>query len=236
MKKERNHIDGILLVDKPADWTSFDVVNCIRRRFNLDKTGHCGTLDPFATGLLVILLGKATKLQDALMARQKRYTGTMMLGVRTDSQDLTGQPVSQCDVPFLTLQSLQSMANAFLGDIMQIPPMHSAIKVDGRPLYKLARRGQEVDRQPRPVHISRFDITACNLPLADFTVECSKGTYIRTLAADLGEKAGCGAHLTALRRISSGSHDVADAYQLDQVRSWDLEALRTHLQPLPTAS
>ncbi len=225
----RNKIDGILLVDKPVDWTSFDVVNCIRRHFNLDKTGHCGTLDPFATGLLVILLGKATKLQDALMAKEKCYTGTMMLGVRTDSQDLTGEVTSRNDVPSFAEGELQSIANSFLGDIMQIPPMHSAIKVDGKPLYKLAHKGKEIERAPRPVHITRFDLTSLRMPEIDFLVECSKGTYIRTLASDFGDKAGCGAHLTALRRISSGSHNVADAYTIDVIRSWDLEQLQAHL-------
>ncbi len=228
--REYNQADGVLLVDKPADWTSFDVVNFVRRHFNLKKTGHCGTLDPFATGLLIVLCGKATRLQDALMGQDKVYTGTMRLGVRTDSQDLTGQVVQTTDVPAFTQEALQEAANRFVGEIEQLPPMHSAIKIDGKPLYKLARQGKEVERQPRPVRIDAFQLTALRLPDVDFLVRCSKGTYIRTLAADLGDALGTGAHLTALRRQASGNHDVKDAASLDVIRTWDIAALREHLQ------
>lgn len=231
MKKERNHINGVLLVDKPSDWTSFDVVNCIRRHFNLDKTGHCGTLDPFATGLLVILLGRATKWQDRLMAQDKEYTGTMKLGVCTDSQDLTGQTVSVSPLPELAPPQWQRAADAFLGDSLQIPPMHSAVKLNGQPLYKLAHKGREIERPPRPVHISTFSLTAFRLPEIDFSVRCSKGTYIRTLAADFGMKIGCGAHLTALRRTASGRHSIRDAFTLETIRTWTTDDLQAHLHP-----
>lgn len=231
-QREYNHVDGILLVDKPADWSSFDVVNCVRRTFNLKKVGHCGTLDPFATGLLVLLLGKATRLQDSLMAESKVYTGTLKLGVETDSQDLTGTVVSEKEVPELDAAKLQEYADGFLGDIIQIPPMHSAIKINGQPLYKLARKGREVERQGRPVTIARFAITACRFPEVDFEVHCSKGTYIRTLGADLGSRIGCGAHLTALRREASGDHYVKDGYDIESIRKWSLEELTARITPL----
>ncbi|MGN0867716.1 MAG: tRNA pseudouridine(55) synthase TruB [Oligosphaeraceae bacterium] len=233
-RKNANHVDGILLVDKPADWTSFDVVNLIRRQFHLDKTGHCGTLDPFATGLLVVLLGKATRLQDSLMAREKTYSGTLRLGEETETEDLTGETVRTLPLPpDLTLEALQRQADTFLGDILQRPPMHSAIKIHGQPLYKLARKGQEVERPPRPVHIRSFQLRNLRGADVDFLVECSKGTYIRTLGADLGRKTGCGGHLRALRRLRSGDHKVEDAFPVDLIRTWDLEALQAHREPLP---
>lgn len=231
-KREYNHIDGVLLVDKPSDWTSFDVVNLVRRHFQLDKTGHCGTLDPFATGLLVILLGKATRLQDQLMAKDKCYTGTIHLGVETTTEDLTGEVASEKEVPALTLEELQKTADTFLGDIEQLPPMHSAIKINGQPLYKLARKGQKVERKPRPVRIDKFQLLNPRQPDVDFIVECSKGTYIRTLGADFGRKIGCGAHLIALRRERSGDHVVDGAPTVDEIKSWDLEALKAHIIPL----
>lgn len=229
-KRPRNHVDGVLLVDKPADWTSFDVVNCVRRHFDLDKVGHCGTLDPFATGLLVILLGKATRLQDALMAKDKVYTGTLKLGVETDTEDLTGNIIAEAPLPAeITEAQLQAIADSFLGDGEQIPPMHSAIKIDGKPLYKLAHKGETIERKPRPVRIDKFQLTAFRLPEADFEVHCSKGTYIRTLGADFGRRVGCGAHLTALRRQASGSHRVDQALALETLRGWTLEQLSTYL-------
>ena len=227
-----NHLDGILLVDKPAEWTSFDVVNFVRRRFSLDKTGHCGTLDPFATGLLVILLGKVTRLQDSLMAQSKIYTGTIRLGEETASGDLTSEVTAQHEVPAFSLEQLQQAADTFLGDIQQVPPMHSAIKVNGQPHYKLARKGREIERPARPVHIDRFALSNLHLPEVDFEVHCSKGTYIRTLGVDLGAKLGCGAHLTALRRIASGDHHVENAVTLEQLKTWELPDLAEHLERL----
>ncbi len=233
-KRPTNHLDGILLVDKPTEWTSFDVVNSVRRTFQLDKVGHCGTLDPFATGLLVLLLGKATRLQDRLMAADKRYTGTLRLGVETDSEDLTGAVIAEHAVPTATEAELQAAADGFLGEGEQVPPMHSAIKVDGRPLYKLAHRGLAIERKARPVRIDAFRLTAFRLPEIDFEVRCSKGTYIRTLAADFGRRLGCGAHLRALRREASGDHLVKDAVALETLRGWTLAELAAHLEPMPT--
>ena len=231
-RKAQNHLDGILLVDKPAGWTSFDVVNFVRKRFLLDKTGHCGTLDPFATGLLVILLGKATRLQDSLMAQSKIYTGTIRLGAETDTGDLTGTLTASHEVPAYSLDELQKAADSFLGDILQVPPMHSAIKINGQPLYKLARKGKEVERPARPVRIERFALSNLCLPEVDFEVHCSKGTYIRTLGVDFGTRLGCGAHLTALRRVASGNHSVANAATMEQLKTWELAELAARLEPM----
>jgi len=228
----KNCLDGLLLVDKPVDWTSHDVVNCIRRRFDLYKTGHCGTLDPFATGLLIILLGKATKLQDALMSETKIYSGIMRLGVATDSQDRMGEVTATKAVPELGREELESLAGRFLGDQFQIPPMASAIKLNGKPLYKLAHQGKTVERKPRPISIKSFEITEIKLPDVGFRLCCSKGTYVRTIAADFGEKIGCGAHLEELRREQSGDFRVENAISVDIVKEWELPQLLEHYVPI----
>jgi len=234
-QKVCNHIDGILLIDKPQDWTSHDVVNCVRRRFNLNKTGHCGTLDPFATGLLVLLLGKATKLQDQLMGQDKTYAGTIRFGIETDSEDRTGNIIANADTGALSEEGIRTAALQFIGAQTQIPPMVSALKVDGKPLYKLARQGKTIERAPRPIHIHSFDLQDIRLDCAeaDFVVRCSKGTYIRTLAADLGRALGCGAHLQELRRLQSGNLHVDQACNMDDVKSWELPELTEHLLPIP---
>jgi tRNA pseudouridine55 synthase len=210
-------LDGALLVDKPPGLTSHDVVDAIRRRFGVKKVGHCGTLDPNATGLLIIVLGRATKLSERLMGDDKVYEGTIKFGETTTSHDSDGEITTTRPVPPLTLDQLNTEAGLFVGDQMQMPPMVSAIKKDGVPLYKLARKGIEVEREPRLVHIYHFRFTTCQPPLAEFRVACTKGTYIRSLANDLGEKLGCGAHLTSLRRTASGRFDVADALGLDLI-------------------
>ena len=234
-QKVCNHIDGILLIDKPQDWTSHDVVNCVRRRFNLDKTGHCGTLDPFATGLLVLLLGKATKLQDQLMGQDKTYAGTIRFGIETDSEDRTGNIIANADTGALSEEGIRTAALQFIGAQTQIPPMVSALKVGGKPLYKLARQGKTIERAPRQIHIHSFDLQDIRLDCAeaDFVVRCSKGTYIRTLAADLGRALGCGAHLQELRRLQSGNLHVDQACNMDDVKSWELPELTEHLLPIP---
>jgi tRNA pseudouridine55 synthase len=227
-----NEIDGLLLVDKPIDWTSHDVVNCIRSRFNLSKTGHCGTLDPIATGLLVLLLGHATKLQDRLMSEDKVYTGTMRLGVETDSEDRTGVVTATADASGVTPEQVRTIAARFLGPQQQTPPMVSAIKKDGKPLYKLARKGEVIERESRPIVIHALELSRIALPDVDFCVHCSKGTYIRTLCADMGRALGCGAHMLELRRESSGSFQVADAVNMDAIKSWELPEFVQHVQPL----
>jgi tRNA pseudouridine55 synthase len=208
--------DGALLIDKPSGPTSHDVVASIRRRFQLEKVGHAGTLDPNATGLLILLLGKATKLSERMMSSDKVYEGTARFGEATDSYDSDGEIVSSLPVPPLSLDDLNEYADEFVGDIMQTPPMVSAVKKDGVPLYKLARKGVEVERKPKLIHVYSFRFSSYEEPDGKFKVACTKGTYVRSLVHDLGEKVGCGAHLTQLRRTTSGRFDVADAIPLSQ--------------------
>ena len=210
-------LDGAILVDKPAGPTSHDVVDAIRRKFGIKKVGHCGTLDPNATGLLIIVLGRGTKLSERLMGDDKVYEGTIKFGEETDSYDSDGELTGSLPIMPMTLDELNEEAAKFIGDQMQIPPMVSAIKKDGVPLYKLARKGIEVEREPRLVHIYNFRFTDYAEPLGQFRVACTKGTYIRSIANDLGQKLGCGAHLTTLRRGASGRFDVKDALTLDAV-------------------
>lgn len=227
-------LDGILLVDKPQDWTSHDVVNFVRGRYRLAKTGHGGTLDPMATGLLVLLLGKGTKSSDQVMDGRKVYEGTLTLGTTTNTQDADGEVEQIRAVPGdLNREKLEALIQEFTGEIEQIPPMVSAIKKDGVALYKLARKGEVIERPPRPVVIHAYEILDVRLPEIDIRVTCSKGTYIRTLAYDLGERIGCGAHLSALRRTRSGSFRVEDAVKVEDLREMDLEEMKTRLQPLP---
>jgi tRNA pseudouridine55 synthase len=215
--QEFSALDGAILVDKPAGPTSHDVVDAIRRKFGLKKVGHCGTLDPNATGLLIIVLGRGTKLSERLMGDDKVYEGTIKFGESTDSHDSDGELTGSLPVLPMTLEELNAEAATFIGDQMQVPPMVSAIKKNGVPLYKLARQGVEVAREPRLIHIYNFRFTEYSEPLGKFRVACTKGTYVRSLAHDLGQKLGCGAHLTTLRRTVSGKFDVADALPLDAV-------------------
>lgn len=209
--------DGALLVDKPQGPTSHDVVDLVRRRFGIRKVGHAGTLDPNATGLLVLLLGRGTKLSEKLMAADKVYEGTLKLGETTDSYDADGKVVATAPVPPLTLEQLNAAAATFEGDLMQAPPMVSAAKVGGVPLYKLARKGVEVERKPRLVHVYSFRFSAYEEPLAAFRVVCTKGTYVRSLVHDLGQKLGCGAYLATLRRLESGPLSVTRAIPLEEL-------------------
>src|SRR5215813_11909922 len=216
MMQEFTALDGALLIDKPAGMTSHDVVDDIRRHFGIKKVGHCGTLDPNATGLLIIVLGRATKLSERLMSDDKVYEGTIKFGESTDSFDSDGELVASLPVPPISLEELNKLASEFVGDIMQTPPMVSAVKKDGVPLYKLARKGVEVERKPKLIHIYSFRFASYEEPLAPFRVACTKGTYVRSLVHELGEKVGCGAHLTQLRRVTSGRFDVEDSIPLDQ--------------------
>ncbi len=231
MIQEFSALDGALLVDKPAGPTSHDVVDLIRRHFQIKKAGHCGTLDPSATGLLIIVLGRATKLSERLMSDDKVYEGTIKLGETTDTHDAAGELVSSLPVPPLTQEELNSAANAFVGDHMQTPPMVSAIKKAGVPLYKLARKGVEVEREPRLIHIYQFRFSAYQEPVGWFRLACTKGTYVRTLAHDLGQNLGCGAHLASLRRISSGSFQVSNAIALEDLLTLDSRQLETRVIP-----
>jgi len=215
--QEFSPLDGAILIDKPAGPTSHDVVDAIRRQFGIKKVGHCGTLDPNATGLLIIVLGRGTKLSEKLMGDDKLYEGTVKFGEATDSYDADGEITETKPVSPLTLEQLNEAAATFIGDLMQTPPMVSAIKIKGVPLYKLARKGIEVEREPRLVHIYNFRFITYEPPLGQFCIGCTKGTYVRSIAHELGQKLGCGAHLAALRRIASGKFDAAESTPLADV-------------------
>jgi len=204
-------LDGAILIDKPAGPTSHDVVDAVRRNFGLKKVGHCGTLDPAATGLLVLVLGRGTKLSEKLMSDDKVYEGSAKFGETTDSYDADGELVSSLPVPPMTLEELNQAAAAFQGDQMQMPPMVSAVKIKGVPLYKMARKGLEVERKPRLIHVYSFRFTSYAEPLGWFRIACTKGTYVRALVHELGLNTGPGAHLASLRRVLSGKFDVKDA-------------------------
>ena len=228
---EFDPLDGALLIDKPVGPTSHDVVDAVRRRFRIKKVGHCGTLDPNATGLLIVVLGRGTKLSEKLMATDKVYEGALKLGETTTSYDTDGELLASLPVPALTLDQLNETAAVFVGDQMQMPPMVSAVKKDGVPLYKLARQGIEVERKERLIHIYSFRFTQYQEPIGHFRVACTKGTYVRTLAHDFGGKIGCGAHLAALRRTVSGRFDVADALPLDQALALSMTELERRVIP-----
>jgi tRNA pseudouridine55 synthase len=225
-------LDGALLIDKPSGPTSHDVVDAIRRSFHIKKVGHCGTLDPNATGLLIIVLGKATKLSEKLMASDKVYEGTAKFGETTASYDSDGDLVASLPVPPITLDELNELAAGFQGDQLQMPPMVSAVKVGGVPLYKMARKGIEVERKPRLIRIYSFRFTEYEQPLGKFRVACTKGTYVRTLIHDLGQKLGCGAHLSALRRTVSGNFNVADALPLKDALELPISEIEKRVIPM----
>lgn len=222
--------EGILLVDKPATWTSFDVVNFVRARFNIPKVGHCGTLDPAATGLLVLVLGKFTRISGALSGVDKVYEATLKLGIETDTEDMDGNVICQRDYSFVTPEALQQTVESFLGKSMQMPPMVSALKKDGKKLYELARAGVEVEREARPIEVYDIKVNRIELPECDFTVHCSKGTYVRTIAADVGKKLGCGAALSALRRTRAGKFDLADALSIDTLKTFEQAELKEYVE------
>ena len=229
--QEFTPLDGAILIDKPAGPTSHDVVDAIRRKFGIKKVGHCGTLDPNATGLLVIVLGRGTKLSEKLMGGDKVYEGEIKFGETTNSYDADGEILETKAVPPLTLEQLNEAAATFVGDQMQTPPMVSAIKIKGVPLYKLARKGIEVEREPRLVHIYNFRFTRYESLAGEFRIACTKGTYVRSIAHELGQKIGCGAHLATLRRIMSGKFDVADAISLADVLRLTMAELEKKVIP-----
>jgi len=209
--------DGqLLLINKPFEWTSFDVVGKLRNAFKplKLKVGHAGTLDPLATGLLIICTGKMTKQIDTFQAEEKEYTGTMVLGATTPTYDLESEPEAKFDTSHLTDEQIKAACAQFTGDIQQYPPAHSAIKIDGERLYEKARRGEEVELRLRSVTISEFEITRIELPEVDFRVVCSKGTYIRSLVNDFGVALNNGAYMSALRRTRSGNYRIEDAHEI----------------------
>jgi len=229
--QEFSALDGAILIDKPAGPTSHDVVDAIRRQFGIKKVGHCGTLDPNATGLLIIVLGRGTKLSERLMSDDKVYEGAIKFGESTDSYDADGELLGSLPVPPLTIEELNTAATEFIGDLMQVPPMVSAVKKQGVPLYKLARKGIEVQREPRLIHVYNFRFSAYEEPIARFRLACTKGTYVRSIAHELGQKLGCGAHLAALRRVSSGKFDIADAIPFEDALNWTSRQLEQRVIP-----
>lgn len=236
MEKAGSEYEGILLIDKDAGCTSHDVVNKVRRILKIRSVGHAGTLDPLATGLLVILVGRATKVSQYLMSLDKVYDGEMKLGVETNSQDSEGEVVSELPVPESVNEAyMREQMASFLGDQYQTPPMFSAKKLNGIPLYKLARQGQEVQREPRFINISKFELIEWNKPAAKFRLACSKGTYVRTVCHDLGKKIGCGAHMTQLRRISSDKFNVENAITVEKLSQLSPSAIKKILIPVASA-
>src|SRR6266567_3938720 len=229
--QEFTALDGAILVDKPSGPTSHDVVDAIRRQFQIKKVGHCGTLDPNATGLLIIVLGRGTKLSERLMADDKVYEGTIKFGEATDSYDSDGELTGSLPVPPISLDELNTAATEFVGDQMQIPPMVSAVKKAGVPLYKLARKGIEVAREPRLIHVYTFRFSSYQEPLGQFRLACTKGTYVRAIAHELGQKLGCGAHLSSLRRVTSGKFDVSEATPLEAVLKLSESELEKRVLP-----
>ena len=228
--------DGVLLVDKAEGMTSHDVVALVRRQLGIKKVGHCGTLDPIATGLLLLTIGRGTKVQDLLMSEDKEYVGTLTLGATTTTQDREGEVVETKPVPQLGETEIIAAFDKFRGDFYQTPPMVSAKKHGGVPLYKLARQGKVVEREPRFVHVYRYSINGIALPNVDFSVLCSKGFYVRTYAHDIGEALGCGAHLKALRRTKSGRFDVANAITVEQIKELPREEITQRILSLPQVS
>ena len=233
MRKRRGQvIDGWLLLDKPVDLSSNHALQRAKRLMDAQKAGHTGTLDPFATGLLICCFGRATKIAGYLLEADKTYTATLLFGVETDSGDLTGEVVSRADTSFegLSQKAIEAVLPNFRGVIEQVPPMTSALKHKGRPLYAYAREGILIERPPRTVTIHAIDVLSCEGRTASIKVSCSKGTYIRTLAQDIGRALGVGAHLVALRRDRVGSFDIKDAFTLEQIT--ELASPVTAVRPL----
>ncbi|MEX0990710.1 MAG: tRNA pseudouridine(55) synthase TruB [Actinomycetota bacterium] len=217
MSPSEGPCEGLLLIDKPQGPTSHDVVDVVRRSLGTRKVGHAGTLDPMASGLLVVCVGRATRLLRYLSGLDKTYEGTARLGEETDTLDADGEIVARSDVA-VTEERLRDIVSTFAGPIQQIPPAHSAVKVDGEPAYRAARRGEEVRTVPRTVRIDRFDVTGYDgVRDFDFAVDCSGGTYIRSLVADVGRTLACGAHLTRLRRTRVGPFTLAQACAPDDL-------------------
>jgi len=210
----------VLLINKPLEWTSFDVVRKIRSLIKIKKVGHAGTLDPLATGLLILCTGKFTKRINEYMAQEKEYTGTFTFGSVTPTYDLESEPQDFKDYSSVTPEKLQAVAQQFTGELLQVPPMHSAIKKDGKRVYELARKGQTIELEPRKITIKEFEFTAVELPVVHFRVVCTTGTYIRSLANDVGVAAGCGAHLSSLCRTRIGNFTLDTSMTMPQAEQW----------------
>jgi tRNA pseudouridine55 synthase len=225
-------IDGFLIMDKPEGLTSLDVVREVKRRLGIRKAGHVGTLDPFATGVLPVALNEGTKLIPFLCEEPKRYEGTLRLGEETTTDDHTGEIVTRRSWEAVTHEALQHAFQYFLGKIQQVPPMFSAVKIEGKPLYRLARKGIEIERKEREIRIFQLQIEAIDLPQVRFRISCSRGTYVRVLAKDIGRKIGCGAHLIQLRRVQGGLFTIEQAMAWEKLKTSEPHDLRSWLIPL----
>jgi tRNA pseudouridine55 synthase len=231
IKRQKRDISGVVLLDKPLGLSSNQAMQRVKHLYQAEKAGHTGSLDPLATGLLPICLGEATKFANFLLDADKSYLATVKLGITTTSADAEGEVIAQKPVD-VTLQQVESVLHQFIGDIEQTPPIYSALKVDGKPLYAYARAGQEVEIKSRYVSIHQIHLEHFEADELVFTVTCSKGTYIRTLAQDIGAKLGCGAHLKGLRRLTSGTFDLKDALPLEVLSELSLEELDAKLLPI----
>ncbi len=218
MEKELNKYEAgqVILIDKPLDWTSFDVVRKIRNTIRIKKVGHAGTLDPLATGLLIVCTGKFTKKINEYMGMEKEYTGTITLGATTPTYDLESEPVDIKDTTNITAEQLHKATEKFIGIIQQVPPIHSAIKQAGKPVYLAARKGIDVVMEPRTITINQFSIEKIEMPVVHFKVVCGTGTYIRSLAHDYGQALGCGGYLSSLRRTRIGIFETVNAMNMDE--------------------
>jgi tRNA pseudouridine55 synthase len=209
----------VLLIDKPLEWTSYDVIRKLRKIINIKKIGHAGTLDPLATGLLIVCTGKFTKKINEYMSQEKEYTGTITLGAVTPTYDRESEPESFKSLDGITEEIITEKTKQFTGEILQTPPIHSAIKQNGKPVYLMARKGLDVVLEPRKITIKEFEITKIDLPVITFKVVCSTGTYIRSLANDFGIRLGCGGYLSELRRTRIGNFKVEEAVTIEQFQS-----------------
>ncbi|MEP0714261.1 MAG: tRNA pseudouridine(55) synthase TruB [Algoriphagus sp.] len=224
----------VFLINKPLAWTSFDVVRKVRNALKIKKVGHAGTLDPLANGLLIVCAGKMTKQIDSFMGQEKEYSGTFVIGATTDSYDFEQPIIEVSDPSHITLDQVKKAVAELTGDILQIPPMHSAIKVDGKRVYESARQGKVVKMDPRPVTVSEFEITKFENPVIEFRIVCSKGTYIRSLARDLGEKLNVGAYMSSLCRTRIGDFKLAAAHELTTLVE-EIKARTQEIQPESTS-
>ena len=220
IKQQFQPLDIVVPFWKPIDWSSFDVVKKVRNQIKPNKVGHSGTLDPFAEGVLVLCIGKKTKESEKLMGLKKEYVGTIQLGVETDTLDSTGQIVLEKEIPELQEEEIISVLNEFIGDSFQVPPMYSALKKNGTPLYKLARKGIQVERDPRPIKIYDIELLKFEYNQITFRVECGKGTYIRTLAKDIADKLNTCGHLIQLSRTKVGDYSEIDSIQIENINEW----------------
>jgi len=217
----------VLLINKPLEWTSFDVIRKIRNLIRIKKVGHAGTLDPLATGLLIVCTGRFTKKINEYMAQEKEYAGTFTLGATTPTYDLESKPENFKDISEISKEEIENAAKQFIGEIMQVPPAHSAIKIEGKRVYELARQGKEVKIEPRKITVKRFEIMNIEMPKVSFRVVCSTGTYIRSLAHDFGATLGCGGYLSSLCRTRIGDYKLEDARSIEQ---WEEEIKKIKTQ------